>query len=538
MAVTDTPTCDERDQVRCALEQTTLYAIDCGAIDAQDRRWAYNELLDAMGAEGPAPSTAWEAGTETFDEDSFDLDDALAVLSEVAVANGRFEDSAGGRDRASMAIMGRLTPRPSDIARSFEDLRREKGALDATDWFYRLCCDVGYVRRSAIARNIEWTSPTRWGELEITINLSKPEKDPRDIAAALTRADDAEPYPACQLCMSNEGYAGRAAASPQGAHPARQNLRIVPIELGNETWGLQYSPYAYFNEHCIAMSQEHRPMHVDRENIARLLDFVDTLPHYFVGSNADLPIVGGSILTHDHFQGGRHVFPMMRAQVERTFTMPGFDDVRGEVLQWPMSVLRLSCESRDRVLDAAAHVLEVWRGHADASCGIVPRDPDGTPHNTVTPVAARENGNYTLYLALRCNIATDEHPLGVFHPHADKHHIKKENIGLIEVMGLAILPPRLVDELACVEDTLLAARATNEDEATLLMHLEANDRTAPHAEWATEVARRHPDLTHENAQRILRDEVATVFAGVLEDAGVFKWNDTGRAGLQRFISTL
>lgn len=538
MAVTDTPTCDEHEQVRCALEQMTLYAIDCGIIDAQDRRWAYNELLDAMGAEGPAPSTAWEAGTETFDEDSFDLDDALAVLSEVAVANGRFEDSAGGRDRASMAIMGRLTPRPSVIARSFENLRREKGALDATNWFYRLCCDVGYVRRSAIARNIEWTSPTRWGELEITINLSKPEKDPRDIAAALTRADDAEPYPACQLCMSNEGYAGRAAASPQGAHPARQNLRIVPIELGDETWGLQYSPYAYFTEHCIAMSQEHRPMHVDRENIARLLDFVDTLPHYFVGSNADLPIVGGSILTHDHFQGGRHVFPMMRAQVECTFTMPGFNDVRGEVLQWPMSVLRLSCESRDRVLDAAAHVLEVWRGHADASCGIVPRDPEGTPHNTVTPVATRENGNYTLYLALRCNIATDEHPLGVFHPHADKHHIKKENIGLIEVMGLAILPPRLVDELACVKDVLLAARATNEDEATLLMHLEANDRTAPHAEWATEVARRHPDLTRENAQRVLRDEVAAVFAGVLEDAGVFKWNDTGRAGLQRFISAL
>ena len=338
--------------------------------------------------------------------------------------------------------------------------------------------------------------------------------------------------------MSNEGYAGRAAASPQGAHPARQNLRIVPIELGDETWGLQYSPYAYFTEHCIAMSQEHRPMHVDRENIARLLDFVDTLPHYFVGSNADLPIVGGSILTHDHFQGGRHVFPMMRAQVECTFTMPGFNDVRGEVLQWPMSVLRLSCESRDRVLDAAAHVLEVWRGHADASCGIVPRDPEGTPHNTVTPVATRENGNYTLYLALRCNIATDEHPLGVFHPHADKHHIKKENIGLIEVMGLAILPPRLVDELACVKDVLLAARATNEDEATLLMHLEANDRTAPHAEWATEVARRHPDLTRENAQRVLRDEVAAVFAGVLEDAGVFKWNDTGRAGLQRFISAL
>ena len=305
MAVTDTPTCDERKQVRCALEQMTLYTIDCGIIDAQDRRWAYNELLDAMGAEGPAPSTAWEAGTETFDEDSFDLDDALAVLSEVAWPT---EGSRTVRAGETAAFDGNHGAAHSASLRHRPIIRRSspgKGALDATNWFYRLCCDVGYVRRSAIARNIEWTSPTRWGELEITINLSKPEKDPRDIAAALTRADDAEPYPACQLCMSNEGYAGRAAASPQGAHPARQNLRIVPIELGNETWGLQYSPYAYFNEHCIAMSQEHRPMHVDRENIARLLDFVDTLPHYFVGSNADLPIVGGSILTHDHFQGGR-----------------------------------------------------------------------------------------------------------------------------------------------------------------------------------------------------------------------------------------
>ena len=538
MAVTETCANEARAQLRRALEQTVLYAIDCGLIEAQDRRWAYNELLAAMGAEGPAPSDVWDAGKASFDAAAFDLDAMLAILADEAVAHGRFEDSAGGRDRAAMELMGRLMPRPSAIAHAFAERRDAEGSVAATDWFYRLCCDAGYVRRSAIARNIEWTSPTRWGELEITINLSKPEKDPRDIAAALTRSAAEEPYPACQLCLSNEGYAGRPASSGAGDHPARQNLRIVPIELGDEPWGLQYSPYAYFNEHCIAMSTEHRPMHVDRENIARLLDFVDALPHYFVGSNADLPIVGGSILTHDHFQGGRHVVPMMRAEVERTFEIAGYRDVRAEVLTWPMSVIRLSCASREQLLDAATHVFEAWRDYSDEACGIVSHEADGTRHNTVTPVATKQDGVYTLYLALRCNITDEAHPLGVFHPHAEKHHIKKENIGLIEVMGLAILPPRLVGELACVQDALLAAHDAHEHDDALRTRLAADERSATHATWAIDVLHRHPELTGENAQDILRDEVAGVFAGVLEDAGVFKWDEAGRAGLERFLASL
>ena len=347
-----------------------------------------------------------------------------------------------------------------------------------------------------------------------------------------------EPKTACQVCMSNEGYAGRAAASALGAHPARQNLRIVPIELGGERWGLQYSPYAYFEEHCIAMSAEHRPMHVDRENMSRLLDFVDALPHYFVGSNADLPIVGGSILTHDHFQGGRHVFPMMRAKVERVFEISGFSDVRTEVLAWPLSVLKLSGSSRDCVLDAATRVLDVWRDYDDVECGVISHDVDGTRHNTVTPVVAKEGDAYTVYLALRCNVTTAGHPLGVFHPHADKHHIKKENIGLIEVMGLAILPPRLVGELSRTQELLLAAQPRGAGPEELRADLEADELSAPHAAWAVEVARKHPALAPSGAERVLRDGVGLVFGQVLEDAGVYKWDDAGRAGLERFLSRL
>ena len=527
------------DVIKTAAQSLISYAMRFGLIEEVDRRWAYNELLDACGIEAIAPDHAWETGADKlgFDAEAFDLDATLAVLADAAVASGRFEDSAGGRDRAAMAVMGRLMPRPSQIVAEFKR-RAQAGSVAATDWFYRLCCDAGYVRRSAIARNIAWTTPCTWGDLEITINLSKPEKDPRDIAAALSVPTDVEPYPACQLCMSNEGYAGRAAASSLGAHPARQNLRIVPIELGGERWGLQYSPYAYFEEHCIAMSTEHRPMHVDRENISRLLDFVDALPQYFVGSNADLPIVGGSILTHDHFQGGRHVFPMMRAKTERAFEIPGLSDVRAEVLVWPLTVLKLSSASRESVLDAAAHVFDAWRDHDDAACGIISHDADGTRHNTVTPVVAKEGEVYTVYLALRCNVTTREHPLGVFHPHADKHHIKKENIGLIEVMGLAILPPRLVGELTRTQEILLAAQARGASLDRLRADLEADALCAPHAAWAAEVARKHPSLAPGDAERVLRHEVGLVFAQVLEDAGVYKWDDAGRAGLERFLSRL
>ena len=454
------------------------YCEDKGVIEPEDRAWAYNRVLECVGAFGPA---AVEVAA-----DAFTLDTALEALAEAGAANGQAEDTATGRDRLAMRVAGSVMPRPSEIAAEFGALRLHEGPEAATDWFYQLCCDVNYVRRSAIARNLEWTTPTRWGELEITINKSKPEKDPRDIAAA-GAAPAGEAYPACQLCVENEGYSGRPAALG-GGHPARQNLRIVPIELGGERWGFQYSPYAYFNEHCIAMSAEHRPMHVDRASIGCLLDFVDLLPHYFVGSNADLPIVGGSILSHDHFQGGRHEFPMTRARVVQSFRLLPFLSVEAGVLEWPLTVLRLSCDDRDVLHEAAVYVIDAWCAWSDPEVGVVAYGEDGTPHNTVTPICRMRDGRYELDLALRCNVTTEEHPLGVFHPHADKWHVKKENIGLIEVMGLAILPPRLEAEM--------------------------------------------------EAGRLTRDEIGRVFGAVLEDAGVFKWDEQGRAALARFLDTL
>ncbi len=449
-----------------------------GVVLPVDKSWAYNRILEAVGAYGPAcPSVA---------SDEFNLDLALEVLAEVAVENGLVEDSATGRDRAAMRVAGCVMPRPSEVAARFDALMVSDGPKAATDWFYGMCCDVNYVRKSAIARNLEWVAPTRWGDLEITINKSKPEKDPRDIAAA-GAAPAGEAYPACQLCVQNEGYSGRPAALG-GGHPARQNLRIVPIELGGERWGFQYSPYAYFQEHCIAMSSEHRRMHVDREAFSCLLDFVDLFPHYFIGSNADLPIVGGSILSHDHFQGGCHEFAMDRAEELDAFAMAGYPGVECFVLRWPLSVVRLRSRDRAKLLDACEHVLTVWRDWDAPQVGVVSHDADGTRHNTVTPICRRRGDAYEMDLALRCNITTDKHPLGVFHPHEDKWHVKKENIGLIEVMGLAILPPRLEGEM--------------------------------------------------EAGRLTRDQIGQVFGAVLEDAGVFKWDEQGRAEQARFVNAL
>ena len=498
------------------------YAANHGLIGADDRIWAYNLILEAVGATGPAPDL--EAASPDID-----LEATYLALAEVAVGNGVVEDTTSGRDRAAMRVMGIVTPRPSDLAARFRDLAAEKGPEAATDWFYRLSCDVGYVRRAAIARNVEWATPTRWGSLEITINLSKPEKDPRDIAKAGAAKPATDVYPACQLCIENEGYPGRGAAAQGGPHPARQNLRIIPVELEGERWGLQYSPYAYFNEHCIAMSAVHRPMHVDEKSLSCLLDLVEMFPHYFFGSNADLPIVGGSILSHDHFQGGRHVFPMTVAKASRRLSLPGFADVDACVLEWPLSVIRLTCRDRARLLSCATHVLDVWRGYSDESVGIVAFDGDGTPHNTITPIARRSGECYQVDLALRCNVTSEENPLGVFHPHARWHHIKKENIGLIEVMGLAILPPRLVGELAAVSDHLLSGDLDSLDDDPL---------TASHADWAREVASSHPELGATNVEQILRDEVGAVFAHVLEDAGVFKWDEAGLAAFDRFVAAL
>lgn len=516
------------EQLRGAAQGLADYAAAHGLTGADDRVWAYNAILECAGATGPAPAPGWVLGTPA-PGDAFDLDATLAAISEAAVANGVADDTASGRDRASCRVMGLLMPRPSQVSARFHEL----AAYDpkaATDWFYQLCCDAGYVRRSAIARNVKWSTPTRWGDLEITINLSKPEKDPREIAAAGVAANDGEKYPACQLCIENEGYPGRAASAPGGAHPARQNLRIIPLELGGERWGLQYSPYAYFNEHCIAMSAHHRPMHIDRATLGCLLDFVDTVPHYFIGSNADLPIVGGSILSHDHFQGGAHEFPMMRAATAETFAMAAHPNVGGEVLEWPLSVLRLTAASRDELLGACVHVIDAWRSWSDVAAGVIARDEDGTPHNTVTPVIRRVGERYEAYLALRCNVTTSEHPLGVFHPHAEYHHIKRENIGLIEVMGLAILPPRLVPELEAVRGHLLAGD---------LDALEADELTASHAAWARDVyARRAAELTPEGALDVLHEEVGAVFGHVLENAGVFKWDEAGRTAQRRFLDSL
>ncbi len=540
------------------IEQLVRYAVRCGLLHPCDAVWAHNAVLEAVGAKGPAAPDAQvylaaayaTSPTSHLDADSpvaaapgaadFDLEGVIERIAAAGVANGCEQDTPSGADRIATRVMNILMPRPSEVERTFASLYRAYGATAATDWFYRMSCDSRYVRKAAIARNIAWTSDTEWGELEITINLSKPEKDPKAIAAAGAAKATGDVYPACQLCMENEGYPGRGADDAHGDHPARQNLRILPITLGGEHWGLQYSPYAYFNEHCIAMSAEHRLMHVDRENMARLLDFVDLFPHYFVGSNADLPIVGGSILSHDHFQGGRHVFPMMKAPAASTFAIPGYDRVACEVVRWPMSVLRLTSVDREQLLDAAAHVLDVWRAYSDDAAGVVAEtseDGQTVRHNTITPVACKVDGSYVLYLALRCNITTDEHPLGVFHPHAQWHHIKKENIGLIEVMGLAILPPRLVDELAAVRGRLLA-HAGADDHAALAAELEADPLTASHAAWALELAEAHPDITADTAEQIIRDGVSDVFGHVLADAGVFKWDDAGRMAQKRFIDAL
>lgn len=518
------------------------YAANHGLIGWADRVWGVNAVLGAVGATSPGPSDAWvlaegpDSPAVTQGATATAPDDLLATLAEAAVANGCTADTASGRDRIAMRVMGLLMPKPSEVEATFKGLLAHNGPKEATDWFYRTCCDAGYVRRTAIARNVCWNTQTDWGSLEITINLSKPEKDPREIAAA-GKAPAGEKYPACQLCIENEGYPGRAATDPMGAHPARQNLRIIPISLGGERWGLQYSPYAYFSEHCIAMSASHRPMHVDRASLSCLFDFVDLLPHYFIGSNADLPVVGGSILSHDHFQGGAHVFPMMRAATAERFSLPGFPEVSGEVLHWPLSVLRLSSQSRDQLLDACDHVVAAWRAWGDESVGVVAHDPDGTPHNTVTPIVRRVDaqGNvggatYEAYLALRCNVTSAEHPLGVFHPHEEWHHIKRENIGLIEVMGLAILPPRLVGELGRVEE-LLVAGATREQMA-------ADSLASSHADWAAQLAEENLGLTTANVHQVVRDDVGLVFSRVLEDAGVFKWDEDGRAAQMRFVASL
>lgn len=505
-----------------ALTQLVEYALAVKLIEPDDRLWAYNAIGAAIGVPGAQPRFD-EPNAPRFDLDAFDLQQTLQTLiagSREFAADGSFRSD----EEIIAAAMGVVTPRPSIVTRRFYELF-ESGPQLACDYLYRLSCDVDYVKRAAIAHDIKWTTGSSWGELEVTINLSKPEKDPRAIAQA-ARSFARTRYPACQLCIENEGYQGRGSSSPLGAHPARQNLRIVPLGLAGEQWGLQYSPYAYYDEHCIVMSKTHRPMHVDRSCFSRLLEFAARFPTYFIGSNADLPIVGGSILSHDHFQGGRHVFAMMRAPIAASFTVPRFPNVSFGVVKWPVTVLRLRGTRADDLVDAATHVLDVWRTYSDESAGVL-ACTDETPHNTVTPIARMSENGFVLDLALRSNITSDARPFGVFHPREELHHIKKENIGLIEVMGMAILPPRLKDELEAVASWLTGASESENDPAI-----------APHAAWARDVALRHPELDVDTVRGILRAEVGRVFAQVLEDVGVFKWDDRGRAALERFIAVL
>ena len=483
------------------------YAVDKGLIEECDRTWAENRVLGALGiSEYERPETI----------PSMELEEILKALLDDAEARGVISGGVTERDLLDTELMGRLTPRPSQVIAQFREKLAESPKA-ATDWFYCLCQDTDYIRRYRIAKDVKWVTATAYGDLDITINLSKPEKDPRAIAAARTAAQSG--YPKCQLCRENEGYAGRM------NHPARQNHRIIPVTIDGQSWFFQYSPYVYYNEHCIVFNGKHVPMKIDRSTFRKLLDFVVQFPHYFVGSNADLPIVGGSILSHDHFQGGHYTFAMERAPIEKAVSFPGFDDVEAGIVKWPMSVIRLRCADDNRLVDLAEKILTAWRAYSDPDAGIY-AETDGEPHNTITPIARKRDGQYELDLVLRNNLTTEEYPLGVFHPHQELHHIKKENIGLIEVMGLAVLPSRLKGELAQLAQVLVSGGDLRADEAI-----------AKHADWAEELKTRYT-FTAENVMDILHTEVGHVFARVLEDAGVYKCTSEGREAFQRFINSV
>ena len=483
------------------------YALRAGLIEDCDRTWAANRLLQALGMD------SWEEPESVQDRP---LEEILKDILDWAVENGRIEEGTTSRDLLDTELMGRLTPRPSQVIREFQ-ARYEESPEAATDWYYKFSQDTDYIRRYRIARDVKWVASTPYGDLDITINLSKPEKDPRAIAAAKTAPQGG--YPKCQLCRENEGYAGRM------NHPARQNHRVIPITIDNKDWFFQYSPYVYYNEHCIVFNGQHVPMKIDRSAFRKLLDFVKQFPHYFVGSNADLPIVGGSILSHDHFQGGRYTFSMERAGVEKEVSFPGFADVECGIVKWPMSVIRLRSADDNRLVDLAEKILRSWRGYTDEAAFIF-AETEGEPHNTITPIARMRDGQYELDLVLRNNLTTEEFPLGVYHPHQELHHIKKENIGLIEVMGLAVLPSRLKGELALLAEALVAGR-----------DIRADETLAKHADWAEELQSRYT-FTRENAMDILKKEVGVVFAQVLEHAGVYKCTAEGRAAFLRFIESV
>lgn len=482
------------------------YAVDKALVNQYERGWAVNRILEVLGLDSVTPAEPISAPLSVI----------LSELTGDAVSRGICADDISSRDLFDTKLMGALMPPPREVRRRFSELF-DGSPEKATDWLYEFSQDTNYIRRDRIERDMKWTYDNEYGKMEITVNLAKPEKDPKAIAASVIK--DPTAYPKCQLCAENEGYAGRI------DHPAKQNLRLVPLSINGRLWYMQYSPYVYFREHCIVFNSRHVPMKIDRDCLRGLLEFVEKFPHYFIGSNADLPIVGGSILSHDHFQGGRHTFAMESAEAERALVFSGYPDVNAGILKWPMSVIRLSCSDPERLIELADKVLRCWRVYTDTD-SVIFSETGGEQHNTVTPIARKRGGRFELDLVLRNNLTTPEHPLGLYHPHETLHHIKKENIGLIEVMGLAVLPSRLLKELSGLADALLSG-------GDILKHPEL----AKHAEWADGLKKKY-HFTPENVLDILKQEVGAVFVQVLTDSGVFKRNAAGRAAFLRFAESV
>ena len=491
------------------IKKLVTYGIQIGLTPECERIYTTNLLLELFGEE--------DYEDVDIEETQIDLEPVLAALLDEAVERGIIENSIGYRDLFDTKIMNCLVPRPAQVQETFAK-KYEISPEEATNYFYKLSQDSDYIRRYRVKKDMKWKVDSDYGKIDITINLSKPEKDPKAIAAA--RNAKASSYPKCLLCMENEGYAGRL------NHPARENHRIIPITINDSKWGFQYSPYVYYNEHCIVFNGQHVPMKIEEATFVKLFDFVKMFPHYFLGSNADLPIVGGSILSHDHFQGGHYTFAMAEASMEKQVTIPGYEDVEAGIVKWPLSVLRIRSKDEKRLISLADHVLNTWRGYTDEDAYIF-AETDGEPHNTITPIARKKGEMYELDLTLRNNITTEEHPLGVYHPHAQYHNIKKENIGLIEVMGLAVLPARLKEELEILAEYLVEKK-----------DIRSNEKIEKHAEWAEVFLPKYPKITEENVMDILKEEVGITFVHVLEDAGVYKCTPEGREAFMRFINTL
>ncbi len=490
------------------VKKLVCYGLEKGLITKRDEIFTVNRILEIL-------------KLDSFEcEKNFtniNLEETLKGLLDFAIENKLIDDSITEKDLFDTKLMAALMPRPSEVTDKFYNLY-EKSPKAATDYFYTLSCDSDYIRRYRIEKDVKWVTPTEYGDLDITINLSKPEKDPKAIAAAKNTASVG--YPKCMLCRECEGYAGRL------NFPARQNHRTIPVTINNSEWCFQYSPYVYYNEHCIVFNAEHSPMAINHDTFRKLLDFVKLFPHYFVGSNADLPIVGGSILSHDHFQGGNYTFAMAKAEIEQNIVFTGFEDVEAGIVKWPMSVIRTRSENPERLIALACKILDCWRGYTDKDAFIF-AETDGEPHNTITPIARKNGEIYELDLVLRNNITTDEHPMGVYHPHSELHHIKKENIGLIEVMGLAVLPARLKNEMSALKDAML----TNKD-------LRSDEVLEKHADWADEIRAKYSNITKENIDEIINTEIGLVFSKVLEHAGVYKRDSAGKAAFLRFTESI